>query len=91
MKNINKIPHTIMDIQQIIAHLKENFGDNFDIAKVTNALKGLDFKDLNITQIVSKLQARGLLSNINLDNVKDSAIDGLKGKAGGMLGGLFGK
>ena len=80
-----------MDIQQIIAHLKENFGDNFDIAKVTNALKGFDLKNLNITEIVSKLHADGLLKNVNLDSVKGNVIDGLKEKAGGMLGGLFGK
>ncbi len=80
-----------MDIQQIIAHLKENFGDNFDIAKVTSALKGFDLKNLNLTEIVSKLHADGLLNNINLDSVKGNVLDGLKEKAGGMLGGLFGK
>ncbi len=80
-----------MDIQQIIAHLKENFGDNFDIAKVTNALKGFDLKNLNITEIVSKLHADGLLKNVNLDSVKGNVLDGLKEKAGGMLGGIFGK
>lgn len=80
-----------MDIQQIIAHLKENFGDNFDIAKVTSALKGIDLKNLNISEIVSKLHADGLLNNVNLDSLKGNVIDGLKEKAGGMLGGLFGK
>ena len=80
-----------MDIQQIISHLKENFGDNFDIAKVTNALKGIDLKNLNISEIVSKLHADGLLNNVNLDSLKGNVIDNLKEKAGGMLGGLFGK
>lgn len=80
-----------MDIQQIIAYLKDNFGDNFDIAKVTNALKGLDLKNLDLTEIISKLQASGLLNNVNLDSLKGSVLDGLKEKAGGMLGGLFGK
>ena len=80
-----------MDIQQIIAHLKENFGDNFDIAKVTSALKGIDLKNLNISEIVSKLHADGLLENVNLDSLKGNVIDSLKEKAGGMLGGLFGK
>ncbi len=79
-----------MDIQQIIAHLKENFDDNFDIAKVTNALKGFDLKNLNITEIVSKLHADGLLKNVNLDSVKGNVLDGLKDKAGDMLGGLGG-
>ena len=80
-----------MDIQQIISHLKENFGDNFDITKVTSALKGIDLKNLNISEIVSKLHADGLLDNVNLDSLKGNVIDNLKEKAGGMLGGLFGK
>ena len=88
---IHSKKHTTMDIQQIISHLKENFGDNFDIAKVTNALKGIDLKNLNISEIVSKLHADGLLDNVNLDSLKGNVIDNLKEKAGGMLGGLFGK
>lgn len=80
-----------MDIQQIIAQLKDKFGDNFDIAKVTSALKGLDLKNLDFSEIVSKLHASGLLNNVNLDSLKGSVLDGLKEKASGMLGGLFGK
>ena len=80
-----------MDIQQIIGQLTQHFGDNFDISKVTSALKGFDLKNLDFKDIVSKLHADGLLSNINLDSLKDNAMDALKEKAGGMLGGLFGK
>ena len=88
-----------MDIQAIIAQLKEKFGDSFDISKVTDALKGIDLKNLNFAEIVSKLHADGLLKNVNLDSLKDNAMDAIKGnamdalkeKAGGMLGGLFGK
>lgn len=80
-----------MDIQAIIAQLTQHFGDNFDIAKVTNALKGFDLKNLDFSEIVSKLQASGLLNNVNLDSIKGSVLDSLKGKAGDMLGGLFGK
>ncbi|MDE6697815.1 MAG: hypothetical protein K2K25_13120 [Muribaculaceae bacterium] len=80
-----------MDIQQIIAQLKDKFGDNFDIAKVTSALKGFDLKNLDFAEIVSKLHASGLLNNVNLDSLKGNVIDGLKEKAGGMLGGIFGK
>ena len=80
-----------MDIQQIISQLKDKFGDNFDIAKVTSALKGLDLKNLDFSEIVSKLHASGLLNNVNLDSLKGNVLDGLKEKAGGMLGGLFGK
>ena len=83
-----------MDIQEILAHLKEKFGDSFDISKVTSALKGFDLKNLSLTYIISKLHADGLLNNIGnigLDSVKDNVIEGLKNKAGGMLGGIFGK
>lgn len=80
-----------MDIQAIISQLTQHFGDNFDIAKVTSALKGLDLKNLDFKDIVSKLHADGLLNNVNLDSLKGSVLDGLKEKAGGMLGGLFGK
>ena len=80
-----------MDIQQIIGQLKDKFGNNFDIAKVTSALKGLDLKNLDFAEIVSKLHASGLLDNVNLDSLKGNVLDGLKEKAGGMLGGLFGK
>ncbi|MDE7420778.1 MAG: hypothetical protein K2N35_11270 [Muribaculaceae bacterium] len=80
-----------MDIQAIIAQLKQHFGDNFDIAKVTSALKGFDLKNLDFKDIVSKLHADGLLNNVNLDSIKGNVLDGLKEKAGGMLGGLFGK
>lgn len=80
-----------MDIQQIIGQLTQHFGDNFDISKVTSALKGLDLKNLDFKDIVSKLHADGLLNNVNLDSLKGSVLDGLKEKAGGMLGGLFGK
>lgn len=80
-----------MDIQQIIGQLTQHFGDNFDIAKVTSALKGIDLKNLDFKDIVSKLHADGLLNNVNLDSLKGNVLDGLKEKAGGMLGGLFGK
>lgn len=80
-----------MDIQEILNQLKEKFGDSFDVAKVTEALKGLDLKNLSLPDIAHKLGADGLLKNVNLDNVKDSVLDAVKGKAGDMLGGLFGK
>ena len=80
-----------MDIQAIISQLTQHFGDNFDIAKVTSALKGFDLKNLDFKDIVSKLHADGLLNNVNLDSLKGNVLDGLKEKAGGMLGGLFGK
>lgn len=80
-----------MDIQEIIKQLTEKFGNNFDIAKVTEVLKSIDLKNLSFTDIVSKLNAQGLLKNVNLDSVKENVVDELKSKAGGMLGGIFGK
>ncbi|MBD5256648.1 MAG: hypothetical protein HDS50_03325 [Bacteroides sp.] len=80
-----------MDIQDILSQLTAKFGDNFDISKVTDALKGIDLKNLDFSQILSKLHADGLLSNLNLDSVKGGVLDGLKDKAGDILGGIFGK
>ncbi|MDE5837640.1 MAG: hypothetical protein K2K52_04255 [Paramuribaculum sp.] len=80
-----------MDIQDILSQLTSKFGDNFDISKVTEALKGIDLKNLDFSQILSKLHAEGLLDNLNLDSVKGGVLDGLKGKAGDILGGIFGK
>lgn len=80
-----------MDIQDILSQLTSKFGNNFDISKVTEVLKGLDLKNLDFSQILSKLHADGLLDNINLDSVKGNVLDGLKDKAGDMLGGIFGK
>ncbi len=75
-----------MNIQEIISALTAKFGNSFDIAKVTEVLKTLDLKNLSLTDIIAKLSASGLLKNVN-----DSALDGLKKKAGSMLGGMFGK
>ena len=80
-----------MDIQEIIKQLTAKFGDNFDISKVTDVLKTLDLKNLSLPDIISKLGAQGLLENVNLDSVKGNVMDELKNKAGGMLGGIFGK
>ena len=80
-----------MDIQDIISRLTAEFGNNFDLSKVTEALKGIDLKNLDFSQILSKLHADGLLDNLNLDSVKGGVLDGLKDKAGDLLGGIFGK
>ncbi|MDE6079219.1 MAG: hypothetical protein K2G35_04050 [Duncaniella sp.] len=80
-----------MDIQEIIKQLTSKFGDNFDISKVTDALKSIDLKDLSFSDIVSKLGAEGLLDKVGLDSVKGNVVDELKSKAGDMLGGIFGK
>lgn len=80
-----------MDIQEILAQLKEKFGDSFDVSKVTNALKTIDIKNISLPEIISKLHADGLLDKVGLDSIKGNVIDGLKNKAGNMFGGMFGK
>lgn len=85
------LKNNTMEVQEILTQLKDKFGDSFDIAKVTSALKGLDLKNLNFSEIITKLKGDGLLENIHLDGLKDNVLDGLKSKAGGILGGMFGK
>lgn len=82
-----------MNIQEILSQLTAKFGNSFDVSKVTDMLKTLDLKSLSLTDIISKLSASGLLNNVggSLDGIKDNVINGLKEKAGGMLGGMFGK
>ncbi|MBD5346991.1 MAG: hypothetical protein HDR92_07670 [Bacteroides sp.] len=80
-----------MDIQEILKQLTAQFGNSFDVSKVTDVLKTLDLKNLSFTDIVSKLTSHGLLENVNVDSLKGNVIDGLKSKAGGILGGMFGK
>ena len=80
-----------MDIQEILKQLTAQSGNSFDVSKVTDVLKTLDLKNLSFTDIVSKLTSHGLLENVNVDSLKGNVIDGLKSKAGGILGGMFGK
>lgn len=80
-----------MNIQEVISQLTEKFGNSFDISKVTELLKTLDLKNLSLTDIIAKLQTSGLLDNVNLDSVKGGMLDGLKSKAGNILGGILGK
>ncbi len=80
-----------MNIQEIISQLTEKFGGSFDISKVTELLKTLDLKNLSFADVVAKLQASGLLDNVNLDSIKGGMLDGLKSKAGNILGGMLGK
>lgn len=80
-----------MDIQDIIKQLTAKFGDSFNVSKVTEVLKTLDLKNLDLSDIISKLSSHGLLENVNLDSMKGNVMDELKSKAGSMLGGMFGK
>lgn len=79
-----------MEIQEIISHLTSNFG-NFDITKVTEVLKGIDLKNFDLSQIISKLHAEGLLDKAHPSGESGDILDSLKDKAGDILGGIFGK
>lgn len=76
-----------MDIQSILGELKSKFGDKFDVAAVTEQLKGIDTGKFSMTEIIEKVKASGFLGDLDGDGVKESAFEEIKGK----LGGLFGK
>lgn len=76
-----------MDIQSIIAELTSKFGGKFDVAKVTESLKGIDTSKFSITEIIEKVKGEGLIGDLDGDGVKESVFEEVKGK----LGSLFGK
>lgn len=78
-----------MEITEIIGQLKDKFGDKFDVTLVTERLGGLDLKNMNFSEITSHLT--DLIGDLDGDGVKESLIDEIKGKAGSMFGGIFGK
>lgn len=80
-----------MEIQEIITQLQSKFGGGFDVSKVTEALKGVDLKGLSFEDIVSKVKEGGLLGDLDGDGVKESFVEEIKGKAGQIFGGMFGK
>lgn len=76
-----------MDIQNIISELTSKFGGKFDIAAVTEHLKGIDTSKFSMTEIIEKVKSEGLIGDLDGDGVKESAFEEIKGK----LGSLFGK
>lgn len=89
-----------MDIQQVIANLKEKFGDKIDTAAITAKLQGMNLKGMDMTQIIAKLKAEGgtiseklggLIGDLDGDGVKESPLEEIKGKASQMFGSVFGK
>lgn len=75
-----------MDIQSILSELTSKFGNNFDIAKVTELIKGQDgHENFSITEIIDKVKGAGLLGDLDGDGVKESAIDEIKGKIGNLF------
>ena len=76
-----------MDIQNIISQLTSKFGNNFNIAAVTEHLKSIDTSKLSINEIIEKVKSTGLIGDLDGDGVKESPLEEIKGK----LGSLFGK
>ena len=76
-----------MDIQSILTELTSKFGGSFDIAKVTESLKGIDTSKFSMTEIIEKIKGEGLIGDLDGDGVQESAFEEIKGK----LGSLFGK
>ncbi|MCM1110508.1 MAG: hypothetical protein NC336_04820 [Clostridium sp.] len=76
-----------MDIQNILSELTSRFGGgSFDISAVTEHLKGIDTGNLSITEIIEKVKNSGLIGDLDGDGVKESLIDEIKGKIGGIFG-----
>lgn len=76
-----------MDMQNILSTLTSKFGGNFDVAKVTQLLKGVDTSKFSMDEIIEKIKGEGLIGDLDGDGVKESAFEEIKGK----LGSLFGK
>lgn len=83
-----------MDIQEIIAQLKEKFGDKVDVSQVKEKLQGMGLKNMDFSQITSALSADGaigkMIGDLDGDGVQESPLEELKGKASQILGGIFG-
>lgn len=89
-----------MDIQQVIADLKEKFGDKIDVDSIKSKLQGMNLKGMDFSQIVAKLKADGaslgdkiggMIGDLDGDGVQESPIEELKGKASQVFGNMFHK
>lgn len=75
-----------MELDSIITTLKDKFGDSFDVAAVTEKLKGMDTSNFSITEIISKVKDAGLLGDLDGDGVQEGFIEEIKGKIGSIFG-----
>lgn len=75
-----------MDIQNIISQLQSKFGNNFDVSKVTESIKGMGDGKFSITEIIEKVKGDGLLGDLDGDGVKESAFEEIKGKISSLFG-----
>ncbi len=75
-----------MDLQNILSELTSKFGGSFDVAAVTEHLKGIDTSNFSITEIIEKVKGAGLLGDLDGDGVQESTLEEIKGKIGSLFG-----
>lgn len=75
-----------MDLQNILSELTSKFGGSFDVAAVTEHLKGIDTSNFSITEIIEKVKGAGLLGDLDGDGVQESTLEEIKGKIGNLFG-----
>ena len=75
-----------MEIQEVIAQIKDKFGDKVDISAITEKLKDVDLSKFNFNEILDKLNLSNLVGDLDGDGVKESFFEEVKGNIGGMFG-----
>lgn len=75
-----------MDIQNILSELTSKFGGSFDVAAVTEHLKGIDTSNFSMAEIIEKVKGAGLIGDLDGDGVKESVFEEIKGKIGSFFG-----
>lgn len=75
-----------MELNTIIATLKEKFGDKLDVSKVKEMFKGQDLSKFSFQDIVEKVKSGGLLGDLDGDGKVESTFEEIKGKIGGLFG-----
>ncbi|MCM1517174.1 MAG: hypothetical protein NC117_00835 [Pseudoflavonifractor sp.] len=75
-----------MDIQNILSELTSKFGGSFDVAAVTEHLKGIDTSNFSMAEIIGKVKDAGLIGDLDGDGVKESVFEEIKGKIGSFFG-----
>ncbi|MCM1338020.1 MAG: hypothetical protein NC187_10190 [Candidatus Amulumruptor caecigallinarius] len=77
-----------MEIQNILSELTQRFGGgSFNIAAVTEHLKGIDTSKFSMDEIIAKVKGSGLIGDLDGDGVQESAFEEIKGKLGSLFGG----
>lgn len=74
-----------MDIQSVIAEMKDKFGDKIDVEAIKEKLKDVDLSKFSMTEIIEKVKGASL-GDFDGDGVKESAFEEIKGKIGNLFG-----